>query len=329
MSCPAHRYHRKGFVLVLVLGMVVLLSALLFAFNHTARASLEIADGFSQSEQARNCARAGLSLAIAAIADTNDLTTDARFAHLRKGEESFPVGDAHCVVAVTEESGRLNVNTLKDKKGNPDRKRIDQFLRLIDLLNRRKGATERIGYGVVPAAIDWIDPDDDPTLLSFVKSAGQGVESHYYASLTPPYRCKNGPMDTIDELQSVKGVTPEVFAALRDLLTTTGNGRININAAPKLVIRSLSEEMDAALAQMIIQRRSVKPFESITELREVPGMTDNIYRTIKDTIEVKPEDAYYRVSSCGEIEDRTCKIEAVLHRNQRTGNVDIILYRES
>lgn len=329
MSCPAYRSHRKGFVLVLVLGMVVLLSALLFAFNHTARASLEIADGFNRSERARNCARAGLSLAIAAIADTNDLTTDTRFDYLRKGEKPFPVGDGHCVVAVTEESGRLNVNALKDKHGKPDRKRIDQFLRLIDLLNRRKDATERIGYGVVPATIDWIDSDDDPTLLSFVKSAGQGVESKYYTTLSPPYRCKNGPMDTIDELRLVKGITPKAFAALRDLLTTTGNGRININAAPKLVIQSLAEEMDAALAQMIIQHRSLKPFESVAELREVPGMTDNIYRTIQDAIEVSPKDTYYRVNSRGEIEDRTCKIEAVLHRNPRTGNVDIVLYRES
>lgn len=329
MSRPAYRYRRSGFVLILVLGMVLLLSALLFAFNYTARGSLEIADSLDQSQQAMNCARAGLSLAIAAIADTNDLALDRRFAYLQTGEESFPVGDGSCVVAVKEESGRLNINALRDKNGQLNRKRIDQLLRLIDLLNRRKNTPQRIGYGVVPAAIDWIDPDDDPTLLSFVKSAGQGVESSYYKTLTPPYRCKNGPMDTIEELQWVKGITPDAFLALRDLLTTTGSGRVNINAAPKLVIQSLSEEMDTALAQMIVQHRELKPFETVAELREVPGMTDNIYGTIKDAIEVKPKDAYYRVSSRGQIEDRTCEIEALLHRNTRTGNVDIILYRES
>jgi general secretion pathway protein K len=329
MSCLICRYRRNGFVLVVVLGMVLLLAALLFAFNRTTRGSLEIAESFRRSERAMNCARAGLSLAIAAIADTNDLTSDRRFADLRTGKEALPISDGSCNVTITEESGRLNINTLKDKDGQLNRRHIDQLLRLIDLLNRRKEAKQRIGYGVVAAAIDWVDPDEEVTLLPFVDAAGQGVESSYYETLTPPYRCKNGPMDTIEELQWVKGITPEAFAALRDLLTTTGDGRINVNAAPQLVIESLCEQMDSTLARMIVQRRDFKPFGTITELKQVPGMTDNVYLAIKDAIDVDSKDSYYRVSSRGQIEDRTFEIEALLHRNTRTGNVDIVLYRES
>ncbi len=58
-------------------------------------------------------------------------------------------------------------------------------------------------------------------------------------------------------------------------------------------------------------------------------MTDNVYLAIQDAIEVQPRDAYYRVNTQGRIEDRTLGIEALLHRNTQTGNVDIILYRES
>lgn len=328
MSRAARQNRRNGFVLIVVLGMVLLLSALLFAFNRTTRASLEIAQSLSESGRAIACARAGLGMAIAAIAEVNDLTNDRRFDGLRTGEKAFPVGDGSCVVAVAEESGRLSLNTLKGKDGRLNRTRIDQLLRLIDLLNRRKETTERIGYGVVAAIIDWIDADDEPTLLPFVESAGQGVESSYYEALRPSYRCKNGPMDTIEELQWVKGVSPESFVVLRDLLTAAGTERVNINAAPKLVIESLCEQMDSALAQMIVQRRELKPFETIAELREVPGMTDNIFTALKDAVEVKPKDSYYRVRSRGQVEDRTREIEALLHRNTRTGNVDMILYRE-
>jgi len=329
MNGPTLRYRQSGFILVVVLGMVMLLSALLFAFNRTTRGSLEMAEGFRRSERAMHCARAGLSLAIAVVAEANDVTNDHGFANLRTDEEAFSVGEGTCTVTITEESGRVNVNTLKDQNGQLNRRRIDQLLRLIDLLNRRKDNRERIGYGVVAAIIDWTDPDDEVTLLPFVNAAGQGVESSYYETLRPSYRCKNGPMDTIEELQWVKGITPEAFTALRDLLTTTGSGRINVNAAPQLVIESLCEQMDSALARMIVQRRDFKPFETTAELRQVPGMTDNVYLAIQDMIEVRPSDSYYRVHATGQSEDRTFGIEALLHRNTRTGNVDIIFYRES
>ncbi len=329
MTRAARPDHHQGFILIVVLGMVLLLSALLFAFSRTTRASLQIAESFRESAQAMTCARAGLGLAIAAVAEVNDSASDRRFADLRTGEKTFPVGEGHCAVTITEESGRLNVNALQGKDGRPNRQRIDQMLRLIDLLNRRKEATKRIGYGVVPAVIDWIDADDEPTLLPFVESAGQGVESSYYENRDPAYRCKNAPMDTIEELQWIKGISAETFIALRDLLTTRGGDRINLNAAPRLVIESLSEHMDPALAQMIVQRRQLKPFETVAELREVPGMTDNIYEALRGAVEVGAKDAFYRIRSRGKMNDRTCEIEALLHRNPQTGNVDIILYRES
>src|SRR5262249_40885991 len=51
--------------------------------------------------------------------------------------------------------------------------------------------------------IDWIDSDDDPR--------PNGAESSYYLGLSPPYRCKNGPLDSVEELLLVKGVTPQFF----------------------------------------------------------------------------------------------------------------------
>ena len=57
-------------------------------------------------------------------------------------------------------------------------------------------------------------------------------------------------------------------------------------------------------------------------------MTDNIYQSIKDSITTRSQDAYYRVTSQGNVADRSSKIEAVLRRNAEAGNVDIVLYRE-
>ncbi|UCD49853.1 MAG: type II secretion system minor pseudopilin GspK [Phycisphaerales bacterium] len=329
MRLRARQHRRNGFVLVVVLGLVLLLSVLLFGFNHKTLIRLDTAESFREFEQALHCARAGLGIAMAAIRDANDLSDNPRFAKLRTGQETFSVGDGTCSVTITGADGRLNVNRLKSRGGRLDRRRIEQLLRLIDLINRDRVGSEHIGYSLVPALIDWIDQDDEITQLPFVNRDNQGAENRYYATLTPAYPCRNRPMDTIEELYWVKGVTPEAFAILRDLLTTVGEGRININTAPRLVIECLSEQMDPVLTQVIIQQREVKPFRHVAELKEVPGMTDNVYETIRDTITTGSDEQHYRVSTRGKVGDRICEIEALLRRNSKAGNVDIIQYRES
>lgn len=327
-SRPPDR-HRSGFVLVVVLGLVLLLSALLFGFHRMVLSSLDTVDTFLQFEQAWNCARAGLGIAVAAVRDANDLSQNHRFAKLRTGSETFPVGKGTCSVTIKGESGRLNVNHLKNKEGQLDRTRIEQFLRLIDLVNRHRTGSKRIGYGIVPAIIDWIDTDDEVTHLPFVSGDNQGAESRHYATLSPAYRCRNQPVAVIDELQYVKGITPEALNALGDFLTATGDGRIDINTAPNLVIHALAEEMDPLLTRMIVQRRNAKPFADVAELKDVPGMTDNVYRTIVKTIAAGPAERHYRVIAFGTVGNRTCRIEALLRRNTQGGNVDVVLYRES
>jgi type II secretory pathway component PulK len=319
---------QNGFILIVVLGAIMMLSILLFGFHHATKARMDVVDGFQKAEQAWNCARAGLNVAVAAVRTSGDLCREDRFAKLIRGEQTVPVAEGACSITVVEEDGFLNVNSLKHETGELNRTRIDQVLRLIDLLNRQESDAPRIGYGIVPALIDWTDHDDEVTYLAFIKHENMGAEEAYYRTLDPPARCRNKPVDVLDDLLAVKGMTPETLARLRDSLTTFGDGKVNINVAPPLVLESLCESMSPALVQMIVNRRSLKPFSSIAELRDVPGMTDNIYRAIRDTITVGQQDRYYRVRCRGTVEDLNVAVEAVLRRNTQAGNVDIVQYRE-
>ncbi len=93
---------------------------------------------------------------------------------------------------VEDESTKLNLNTLMfAEKQVPGSGRT--------LLMALPGMTEDIA----DAILDYIDEDEDQREL--------GAESDYYTSLTPPYACKNGPLETVDELLLVKGVTPELL----------------------------------------------------------------------------------------------------------------------
>lgn len=319
---------RNGFILIAVLGAVLLLCALLFGFTQTTRTSLGKADSFYRTEQAWNAAWGGLQIAIATIRDVNAVWADPQSARLLTSENMFTIGDVNCTVAVTENNGLLNVNRLKNTNGQLDRRRIEQFLRLIDVVNRQQKDQPPITYGIVPAVIDWVDEDEEITCLPFVQRDNTGAENDDYQAATPSRSCRNGPVDSLDELLWVKGMTPESLERLRPYLTCAGDDKIDINAAPAAVVQSLSEQIDPTLAEMIVQQRKVKPFRTLAELGSIPGMTDNIYRDIQSLITVSPAERFYRVRSQGNTQDHRCTMEAELRRNTRAGTVDILQYRE-
>jgi general secretion pathway protein K len=328
MRLKRAKAERRGFVIVVVLCLVIMLGVLLFGFNYKTRAELTAVDDLKKSEQAINCARAGLNIAIAAVRNMEDISANRKLRNLLSGEDAFPLGEGNCRITVTEENGKLNVNLLKYKNGKLNRKKIDQVLRLIDLLNRRRTGDPLVSYGLVPSIIDWIDGDDEVTCLPFIRHENLGAESDYYSNLTPPYRCRNNSLEMTEELLLVKGITPQVFGCLRDDITVRGDEKININYASKRVIQALSPSMDPALAQIIIDRRKIKPFGGVSELRDVPGMTEKIYQLIKDSVTVSSKEQYYQVKSEGTVDSNSCTIVAILGRNMKTKTVDVILYRE-
>jgi hypothetical protein len=90
-----------------------------------------------------------------------------------------------------DESAKLNLNVLQKLQLTEDQER--------NLLMGLPGMTQEIA----DAILDWVDVDDNSRLY--------GVETDYYESQSPAYSCKNGPLETIDELLLVRGVTPELL----------------------------------------------------------------------------------------------------------------------
>ena len=322
------RPRQGGFVLLVVLSVVMALCTLLFGFARTTRMSLAQADSFYRTEQAWNGAWGGLQLALAMIRDANDAGLDPRYAKLLTAENTFSVGDANCAVVVGAEDGLLNVNHLTAPDGQPDRKRIDQFLRLIDVLNHEQKEHRLSGTASCRRRSTGWTGTTTWRLWRSCSMTTWGRRMTTTRRAHRPYPCRNGPVNALEELLWVKGMTPESFARLRPSLTCMGDGKIDINAAPKPVLQSLSEQMDAALADMIIQQRKRKPFLSLGELRNLPGMTDAVCGDIGALCTVNPPEHFYRVTSQGRLQDYHCTIEALLRRNTQAGTVDIIQYRE-
>ncbi len=56
---------------------------------------------------------------------------------------------------------------------------------------------------IADAILDWLDSDETPRVM--------GAESEYYTRLQPAYKPTNGPIDSIEQLLLVRGVTPHLL----------------------------------------------------------------------------------------------------------------------
>jgi general secretion pathway protein K len=93
------------------------------------------------------------------------------------------------------------------------------------------------------AIIDWADIDEDGFNCDFTQqtaATSHGVEDAYYQLQTPPYRRKNAPYDSLEELHLVNGVTDDFWANFVDpdptnpkkrVVTVWGQGAVNVNTA--------------------------------------------------------------------------------------------------
>jgi general secretion pathway protein K len=322
----AARRGERGVVLILVLVIVMVLAVVLIEFNYETTLELNVAAGATWGRQALACAEGGVGVALAALKTADDALRDEKLGPILSGKKELVIGDGTCRVVVSSESGKLNINALKPRDGQVDRRRCEQVLRLIDLLNAQTGAEEPISYSIVPAMVDWADEDDDTTTLGFVEGENEGAEKGWYGARKPPCRCKNAPFDTLEELRLIRGMTPvaldgrpedpetkrPALLGLRPFLTLWGEAKVDVNHAPALVLQSLAEKFDAGLARDIVALRDERPFESVNELLAVPGMTREIFAAIRTYVTVSPNERYYRVESTGAVQDVERKVVVII-----------------
>jgi type II secretory pathway component PulK len=94
---------------------------------------------------------------------------------------------------ITDEASKLNLNTATEAQ-------------LLKLVRHAVGDADDIDpQQIVNAILDWRDSDSAP------RGDPGDTEGAYYRKLEKPYRVKNGPFDTVEELLLVKGVTGNVL----------------------------------------------------------------------------------------------------------------------
>ncbi len=133
----------------------------------------------------------------------------------------------------------------------------------------------------------------------------------------PPY--------SIGELRFRENISEEFLSThvLSKFTVEETKGKLNINFADKEVISAYLPELEAYVDD-IISYRSNTPFKDVSELRRVPGITDDIYLQVQPFITVKSSVFYVYVESL--VRNTLSSASAVIKRTD--GKVKIIKYFE-
>jgi general secretion pathway protein K len=229
----------NGVALIIVLWIFIFLFVVAFEFSTAAREEAAAAHRFSDETLGYYLAVAGFERGLYDFlkqpVGTGQPQQDQKKSDLYDGswrEESVGTGVSR--VRLIDEGGKININRVNDET-------LRRVLANLGIDDARRDI-------LVDSIMDWRDPDD--------LHRTNGAESDYSASLSPAYTPKNGPLDSVEELLWIRGMTPGLFfgsaeekgqpadnrrrVALREIFTVESPiDRVNLRTASAEVIHAL------------------------------------------------------------------------------------------
>jgi general secretion pathway protein K len=219
---------RGGFAQLVVLWGLLLLGTLSMSFSFAMRTEALAARNGLDAARAYYQARTGVNRALALLSASG---IDNVLAEPLAGEEE----DVSYETRIVSEGGKIDVNFVPEGT-------------LKEVL-RKGGLSPEEAESVGDSILDWRDQDDTPR--------ASGAESAYYATLRPSLGPRNGKLASVDELLSVRGVTPELYGRLLSKVFTVhgASPAVDVNAAPVEVLRVLPGFTPRAADSLVTLRR--------------------------------------------------------------------------
>jgi general secretion pathway protein K len=246
---------RRGVAMVTAIFLVVAIATVALQFSLDAKERRQL--GLGASDRGRQRALAGGALKLLQA----KLDYAVRIAQQNRGNQilrssdpwlgidslysgTYPV-DSQAVYVRAEDLGtKLNINNLSEDE-------LKTFLAFV--LNDYV-----VADGLAQSIMDWTDVDDIARL--------HGAEKDDYIKAGLLALPANAPFRDIEDLRFVKGMTPEIFAAISPYLTTLGNGLVNLNSAPIAVMKVLPGMTDQMMNTIVSLRSQGQRIISVAEV---------------------------------------------------------------
>lgn len=227
---------QRGFVLLVVLSTLGLLSIVVVSFTQISRSHVKVAAAVSESGRAEALADAGVNIAILELVAGRAKEPASRRFPLNAAPLTCSVGDdGRLTISVQDEGGKVDLNIGSEA--------------LLRALLLGLGA----GEAAAEAILDYRDEDD-------VRRPA-GAERAEYLAAGRPRGPRNGPFLAVEELAGVLGLTPTDVDRLSPLVTIySGLTGIDTSVAPKPLMIAVAQGIERGGSSMF-ENESASSFE--------------------------------------------------------------------
>ena len=247
-SLAAHKRKRKGFVLISVLMLGVLLISCATAFSWFVRQQVKTVSRERVNLESRSMAHVLVNAMINVLAEmaksiAYDSPTQKWYQPLVLPIEDMGVW----IVQITPLDDKIPIRNLFLPDGNTLRREMsDVWQKMWEELGHRE---------LEQLVLDFMDKNNKPRV--------GGVERDDFL---------NRPLYDMSELLMLShDIDPELLSEIEDYCTVYSDGRINLNVAPVHVMELLPGMDIGQIAQSIANARKEKPLETLQDIQNLPG----------------------------------------------------------
>jgi general secretion pathway protein K len=234
----------RGSILLLALWLLVVLSGVALAMATTVSTDAYLARNLADDARAKYLAQAAIHRHVLTLMSSRDPGRKLL------GKKKVEVLGTSVDLDVVDECGKVDINT-----------GWGLLLRNVVAAAGRGVEAESLGQAI----LDWRDPDK--------RRRTKGAEADDYSSAGRSYTSGDTLFDTVDELQLVLGMTPQIYSAIEPMVTVDClNAGIDPMLAPPAVLAAVPG-MEPGLLQAFLQAREQAPQDQ--EEAVVDGLGDD------------------------------------------------------
>jgi len=221
-SAPVLRRRSSGFALIIVLWTLVLIAFIVTHLTATGRTEIRIASNLVANAVAQAAAEGAI---FEAIFNQSDPQQDQRWPVDGKARE-LTIGNSRVTLRLEDEAWWINPNSASPA--------------LLEALLRVTGSDPESARRLANAIGEWVGSAPAPRPQNVTLPEYQAAGLDY----GPPVE----PLETLDELGQVLGMTPATFEAIRPHMTLFGPPQPSAATADPVVAAALAESPQATAA---------------------------------------------------------------------------------
>ena len=251
----------RGIALIIVIWFLVLLSIMATGTVRESRTESQIARAVLDRTKAKALAEAGIHRAIVALSSEDE---DKRW--IADGRPyDWRLAEGAIRISVIEEAGKIDLNFAETN--------------LLRGLFESAGLERQQAAALADAVADYRDENNLKRL--------NGAEDDDYRRAGYPQGAKDAPMEFIEELRWVLGMTPDLFARVAPLVTVNAQQpTINAAMAPRAVLAAVPGVEAETLDAFLDARATAATEDDILDLNPVflEALDDYVFLDFADSV---------------------------------------------